>query len=204
MRGAVPFVVGLVVLGLASGCSKPQKLTPQEAAIATQTTEQMNEEAAAVPESHYSTYRWMTDEEMVHYRLGYDPTMDPGTRFEVEQAVDNDLAQKGFRRGQPADFVIAFSDVYLDRNRSAPGFPFEGAAIGALEGVNESQIVAFDDMEIYRSPEETFTIVFLDTKTRRLLWRARGKEVLSGGKQSDTKVETAVFRALDDMPVPLP
>ena len=131
--------------------SKPAKVTQQEAAIAAETTEQVNASAAAVARSRYRTYRWMTDEEMVRYRLGYDPTMDAGTRYAVEQAVDDDLADKGFRHGEPADFVVAFSDVYIDRNRSAPGSAFEGPGIEATEGVSGSQMEAYNDMEIYRT-----------------------------------------------------
>ena len=192
-----------MVAGVAAGCDKPQKLTAEEAAIAQQTTQQMNAEANAVATSHYRTYRWMTAEEMVASRLGYDPSMDPGTRYEVEQAIDDDLANKGFQSGTPADFVVAFSDAYLDRNRSAPMWAFEGPTIEATEGPDGSQVVGFDNGEMYRTPEETFTILFLDAKTRRLIWRGKGVEKLNGPKQSDEAIETAVYHALDDMPVPL-
>ena len=203
MRASV--VVCGLLLGLVAGCQKPAKVTQQEAAIVEQTTEQMSASAAAVAGSRYRSYRWMTDEEMVRYRLGWDPTMSAGTRDAVEQAVDDDLADKGFRRGEPADFVVAFSDVYIDRNRSAPGSAFEGPGIEATEGVSGSQMEAYNDMEIYRTPEELFTIVFLDTRTRRLLWRGRGREHFASmaGTQGDEAIETAVYHALDDMPVPL-
>jgi hypothetical protein len=200
-----PVVACILLLGIVPGCQKPTKLTQQEAVIAEQTTEQMGASAAAVAASRYRTYRWMTDEEMVRYRLGYDPTMDAGTRYAVEQAVDDDLADKGFQRGEPADFVVAFSDVYIDRNRSAPGWAFEGPGMEATEGVSGSQMQAYDDMEIYRTPEEAFTIVFLDARTRRLLWRGKGREHFGSesGQQSDAAIEAAVYKALDDMPVPL-
>ena len=205
MRVLKRCVACVLLLGIIPGCQKPVKLTQQEAMIATETTEQTNASAAAVAQSRYRTYRWMTDEEMVRYRLGYDPTMDAGTRYAVEQAVDDDLADKGFQRNEPADFVVAFSDVYIDRNRSAPGGAFEGPGIEATEGVSGSQMQAYDDMEIYRTPEEAFTIVFLDARTRRLLWRGRGREHFASmaGTQSDEAIETAVYHALDDMPVPL-
>jgi hypothetical protein len=205
MRTLKLSVAGVLLLGIVAGCHKPAKVTHQEAAIAAQTTEQMNASAAAVARSRHRTYRWMTDEEMVRYRLGYDPTMDAGTRYAVEQAVDDDLADKGFQRGEPADFVVAFSDVYIDRNRSDPGWPFEGPAIEATEGVSSSQMEAYNDMEVYRTPEEAFTIVFLDARTRRLLWRGTGREHFRTveGRQSDEAIATAVYHALDDMPVPL-
>jgi hypothetical protein len=202
MRASV-VVCGLLLCAVA-GCQKPAKVTQQEAAIAEQTTEQMSA-SAAVAGSRYRSYRWMTDEEMVRYRLGWDPTMSAGTRDAVEQAVDDDLADKGFRRGEPADFVVAFSDVYIDRNRSAPGWTFEGPAIEATGGVGGSAVEAYDDMEVYRTPEEAFSIVFLDARTRRLLWRGTGREhfAYESGRQSDAAIETAVYHALDDMPVPL-
>jgi hypothetical protein len=205
MRALRPVVACGLVLGMVAGCQKPAKVTQQEAAIAEQATEQTSASAAAVAESRYRSYRWMTDEEMVRYRLGYDPTMSFGTRDAVEQAVDDDLADKGFRRSEPADFVVAFSDVYIDRNRSAPGWAFEGPAIEATGGVGGSQVEAYDDMEIYRTPEEAFTIVFLDARTRRLLWRGTGREHFGSesGEQSDAAIEAAVYHALADMPLPL-
>jgi Domain of unknown function (DUF4136) len=205
MRALKPFVAGVLLLGVVAGCQKPAKVTQQEAAIAADTTEQMNASAAAVARSRYRTYRWMTDEEMVRTRLGYDPTMDAGTRYAVEQAVDDDLADKGFQQGEPADFVVAFSDVYIDRNRSDPGWPFEGPGIDAIEGVSGSQMEAYNDMEVYRTPEEAFTILFLDARTRRLLWRGTGREHFRTveGRQSDQAIATAVYHALDAMPVPL-
>src|SRR5512132_1875552 len=202
MRASV--VVCGLLLGLVAGCQKPAKVTQQEAAIVEQTTEQMSASAAAVAGSRYRSYRWMTDEEMVRYRLGWDPTMSAGTRDAVEQAVDDDLADKGFQRGEPADFVVAFSDVYIDRNRSAPGWAFAGPEIEATGGAGSSQVEAYDDMEVYRSPEEGFTIIFLDARTRRLLWRGSSREHLGGsgsGQQSDESIEIAVYHALDDMPV---
>ena len=167
MYALKPLLACVLLLMIVAGCQKPPEVTQQEAAIAAESTEQTSASAAAVARSRYRTYRWMTDEEMVRYRLGYDPTMDAGTRYAVEQAVDDDLADKGFQRGEPADFVVAFSDVYIDRNRSAPGGAFEGPGIEATEGVSGSQMQAYDDMEIYRTPEEAFTIVFLDANDKR-------------------------------------
>lgn len=202
MKGVL---AGVAAVALLAGCQKPEKLTQQDVAIANQTTAAVYAENAAVVSSPHRNYRWLTAEEMVQYRLGYDPTMSFSTRDEVEQAVDDDLAQKGYQQAQPADFLVAFSDAYIDRNRSDPG-PLGvegfGVSVGSSEGVTESQTVAYDDMELYRKPEETFRIVFLDAKTRHLLWLAIGKEVL-GNDQSAEKIEGAVFRALDGMPEPL-
>lgn len=205
MRWGNGVLAGCIAVALLAGCQKPEKLTQQDVAIANETTAGVYAENAAVVASPQRNYRWLTAEEMVQYRLGYDPTMSSSTRYEVEQAVNDDLAQKGYQQAQPADFLVAFSDAYIDRNRSDPG-PLGvegfGVSVGSAEGVTESQTVAYDDMESYRKPEETFRIVFLDAKTRRLLWRATGKEVLSN-EQSAEKIEGAVFRALDDMPEPL-
>lgn len=204
MRYSGVLATGVVVLGLLGGCSKPQKLTPEEAALATQATAQvMGSSSGAIEGSRYRVYRWMTSQEMVDRRLGYDPSMAESTRLEIEQAVDDDLADKGFREGDPADFLLAFSDTYLNRNRSAPGGAFEGPGVEVTEGVSGSQVVAYNDMEVYRSPEETFAIVFLDAQTGRLLYRAVGKEILSGAQSAD-KIEATIYRALDGMPVPLP
>ncbi|MBK8209964.1 MAG: DUF4136 domain-containing protein [Rhodospirillales bacterium] len=205
MRASANVMVGLLLLGVLAGCQKTPKVSPQEQAIAAQTAQQMNIEPAAVAQSRYRKYRWMTDEEMVQRRLGYDPTMSGGTRFEVEQAIDDDLADKGFQKAEPADFIVAFNDVYIDRSRSAPGGAFMGTEVEATGGVGGSQMEAYDDMEVYRTPEEGFTIMFFDASTRRLLWRGTGREHFASmsGTQSDDAIETAIYHALDDMPVPL-
>ena len=205
MRTLKPYVVCVLLLATLAGCQKPAKLTKQEAAIAEETTEQMSASAAAVARSRYHTYRWLTDEEMVRYRLGYDPSMSAGTRYAVEQAVDDNLSDKGFQQSEPADFVVAFSDVYIDRSRSAPGGAFEGPAMEVTEGVSGSQMEAYNDMEVYRTPEEGFTIIFLDAGTRRLLWRGTGREHFASmaGTQSEQAIETAVYHALEDIPLPL-
>jgi Domain of unknown function (DUF4136) len=168
-----------LLLGLA-GCSSSAKLTPQQAAAATQMTTEMNAAAAAVANSRYRTYRWLSPEEMETHRLGYDPTLDPGTRYEVEQTVDDELVKMGYRQGDPADFTVAFSDIYLDPEPMTP--------LG---------------IQIYRNPEERFTIAFFDARTGHVLWRGWGKEVLNGIRQSGEELVLAVNHALEDMPVPL-
>lgn len=206
MDAPKPFAACLVLMAMIAGCHGSPKVTPQEAAIAAQTTRQMNASpAAAVAGSRYRTYRWLTAEEMVRYRLGYDPTMADNTRYAVEHAVDDNLADKGFQRGEPADFVAAFSNAYIDRNRAAAGGPFGGEAIEATAGSGGSQVEAYSGMEIYRTPEEAFTIVFLDAQTRQLLWRGTGTEHFASesGQQSGPAITAAVYRALEDMPVPL-
>ena len=206
MRAAKLFIVGLLLLpGVVAGCQKPQKVTPQELTIADQTTAAMNDTAAAVAQSRYQRYRWMTEQEMVRSRLGYDPTMSSGTRFAVEQAIDDDLADNGYRKAEPADFVVAFNDVYIDRNRSSPGDMFLGPAMEGTGGTGGSTMEAYEDMEVYRTPEEGFTILFYDAKSHRLLWRGTGREHFASmaETQSDPAIETAVYHALDPMPVPL-
>ncbi len=204
MRAAKLLAVAVLLFG-AVACQKSQKVSPQEMVIVNQTTAQMNAEDAAVAHSRYSTYRWMTAEEMVNSRLGYDPTMSEDTRYTIEQAVDDDLADKGFQKGQPADFVVAFSDIYIDRSRSSPGDPFLGTELEATGGTGQSTIEAYNDMEVYRTPEEGFRIMFFDAKTHRLLWRGWGREHFASmdAKQNDEAIETAVYHALDPMPVPL-
>ena len=205
MRAVCGLLAGALAVTVLAGCQKSPKLTQQDAAIANQTTAEVYAEQAPVVTSTHRNYRWLTSEEMVQYRLGYDPTTASSTRYEVEQAVNDDLAQKGYQQGRPADFLVAFSDAYIDRNRSDPG-PLGvegfGISVGSAEGVTESQSEAYDDMESFRKPEETFRIVFLDAKTRRVLWRGIGKDVIDSA-QTPEKIEGAVYRALDQMPDPL-
>lgn len=204
MRAGKLLAVAVLLVGVAA-CQKSHKVSPQEMAIVDQTTAQMNEADAAVAHSRYHTYRWMTDEEMADSRFGYDPTMSENTRYAIEQAVDDDLAERGFQKGQPADFVVAFSDVYIDRNRSSPGDPFLGSELEATGGTGQSTMEAYSDMEIYRTPEEGFRIMFFDAKTHRMLWRGSGREHFASmaETQNNEAIEVAVYHALDPMPVPL-
>jgi hypothetical protein len=169
------------LLGLLAGCSSPAKLTPQEAAAATEITNEMNTPSAAIGSSRYRTYRWLTPEEMTVHQLGYDLSMDPQTRQEVEEAVNDQLARFGYQQADPADFTVAFTDVYLDQN------PMLGNT----------------DIEIIKYPEEKFTVAFFDAQTGSMLWRGWGKEVLRGDHQTDEQVVLAVSHALENMPVPL-
>jgi hypothetical protein len=140
----------------------------------------MNAPNAAIASSPYRTYRWLTPEEMTAHRLGYDPAMDPELRREVEESIDDELANKGYQEGDPADFTVAFTEMYLDPDRTIPS----------------------TDVEIARNPEEKFTIAFFDAQTGHVLWRGWGSEALSGSQQSNKRVALAVSQALEDMPVP--
>jgi hypothetical protein len=170
-----------ILLGLLAGCTPPEKLTAQDAAIATQTINEMNTTAALVAKSRYRVYRWLTAEEMTVHRLGYDPGLDSKTREEVTQAVEDELANMGYQEGDPADFTVAFSDVYLDQDR----------------------MLGNTGIEILKYPEEKFTVAFFDAQTGKILWHGRGKESLTGSQHDDKLVTLAVSHALEGMPVPL-
>jgi hypothetical protein len=170
-----------ILLILQTGCSSPAKVTSQDAAIATQTINETSSTATAIGKSKYRTYRWLTPEEMTAHQLGYDPGLDLKTREQVTEAVDDELANMGYQQGDPADFTVAFSDVYLDKEK----------ALGNT------------GIDIVKGPEEKFTIAFFDTQTGKLLWRGWGKEKLSGGQADDKRIALAVSHALEDMPVPL-
>jgi hypothetical protein len=164
-----------------TGCSPHAKLTPAEAAAATEITNEMNTPSAAIGSSRYRTYRWLTPEEMTVHRLGYDLSMNPQTRQEVEQAVNDQLARLGYRQAAAADFTVAFTDVYIDKG----GMPWDTR------------------VEIAKYPEEKFTVAFFDAATGEVLWRGWGKEDLRGGQSDDNQVTLAVSHALQEMPVPL-
>ena len=55
-------------------------------------------------------------------------------------------------------------------------FGLPGDAAMGMEGVAASQGLAWQDMQLYRTPEEGFTILFFDAKTGLPLWRGRGRE----------------------------
>ena len=166
---------------LQTGCSPSAKVTAQDAAIATKTMNETTSTATAIAKSHYRTYRWLTPEEMTAYQLGYDPGLDSATRQDITRAVEDELANMGYQQGDPADFTVAFSDVYLDKEK----------ALGNT------------GIAIVKGPEEKFTVAFFDAHTGKLLWRGWGKEKLSGDQPDDKRIALAVSHALADMPVPL-
>lgn len=81
------------------------------------------------------------------------PGPDSATRGAVTQTVEDALANMGYQQSDPADFRLAFSDVYLDRNKP----------------------LANTGIEIVKQPEEKFTIAFFDAQTGKLLWRGWGR-----------------------------
>jgi len=199
----LPLALLAAMLALAGGCEKPQKLTPEQAAAAQQATAEANAMSSAAVGSRYQVYRWMTPAEMVKSRLGYDPSQNQGVRIEVQDAVNGLLQQYGYRQGSPADFVIAFTDSYLDRNRMDPGSIYGMDPNAPDPDLGSVQTEAYSDLEVYRYPEEQFGLLFFDARTRKLLWRGWGKEELYGDQQTDEEIDEAVLRALNDMPVPL-
>ena len=174
------FLAVALFFGLLNGCSQQAKLTPEEAAAATEITNEMNTPSAAIGSSRYRTY-WLTPEEMTVHRLGYDLSMNPQTRQEVEQAVNDQLARLGYRQAAAADFTVAFTDLYIDKG----GMPWDTR------------------VEIAKYPEEKFTVAFFDAATGELLWRGWGKENLRRDQYDDKQITLAVSHALKEMPVPL-
>ena len=223
MHRSMLVVASLVTAGLVAACEHPSpKLTQQEVAIANATTSTMEAPDPAVAQSRYRTYRWMSPEEMLRYKVPYDPTMADGTRYAIQQAVDTNLASKGFQKGQPADFVVALSDVYLDNSRQAAGFGVMGEEFTLTADSQGVQSGAYQDQEQVRPASERLTFLFLDARTHRVLWAGRGNDVLvgvqqvnpndtadeyltpPGPQQSGANIDAAVYQALAIMPVPLP
>lgn len=197
----------IVLGGILAACSKPPKVTPQEMAALQSTDQQINVSPGAVEHSPYHNYRWLTPQEMIRNRIGYDPSLSEATRWEIRQAVNDFLQQQGFQQQSPVDFVVAFTNSYRDRNREDPdaGFGFGGEDVGVSAGddVSRSGVTVVDDMELYRTPEERYLILFIDAHTGKLLWRAPGKDVFQSQTQP-SDIEAAIYRTLEPMPIPLP
>lgn len=223
MRRSLFVVACIAVAGVMAGCGGPSPIvTQQEVAIANATTAAMEVPDPAVASSYYRTYGWMTPEQMLRIKLPYDPTMTDGTRYAIQQAVDTNLAGKGFQLGEPVEFVIALSDVYLDNNRQAPGFGVLGEEFTLTGDSQGVQSGAYQDQEQYRPASDRLTFVFLDAKTYRVLWTGRGDDVLqgleqsnprdtgdyylggTGNQQSGANIDAAVYQVLAPLPVPLP
>ncbi len=222
MRPNLVLIAALVASGSLAACTKTAPVTPQEVAIANATTTAMEVPDAAVAQSRYQTYQWMAPEEMLRLKIPFDPTMADGTRYTIQQAVDTNLAGKGFEQGPPADFVIALSDVYLDNNRQAAGFGVMGEEFTFSVDSQGEQSGAYQDQEQIRPAGDRLTFLFLDARTHRVLWAGRGNDVLvgvqqvnpndtadeyltpPGPQQSGANIDAAVYQALATMPVPLP
>lgn len=200
-----------VALVVVAGCSKPQKLTMQQGEYATEATQQAMAPQAPQAIGRYRTYRWLTSEEMVDRRLGWDPTLSGGTRYAIEQAVDYELSERGYQEGKPADFVVAYNDTYIDRSREDPAgpfvdaYPFAPTDTTAVAGGVPQGVSMYSGGELYRTPEEAFVIAIYDAKTGKLLWRGAGKEHFRtmSATQSDEGIESAINHAFVTLPTPL-
>jgi hypothetical protein len=188
MRRSVRILALLLVVGAAAGCGgNPPIVTQQEVAIANATTETMEAPDPAVATSYYRVYGWMSPEEMERLKVPYDPTMDDGTRYAIQQAVDDNLTGKGFQQSQPADFVIALSDAYLDNSRQAPGFGVLGEEFTLTSDSAGVQSGAYMNQEEYAPSSERLTFVFVDARTHRVIWTGRGDDVLKGLAMSNPR-----------------
>lgn len=225
MRRSMLRVAGaaVAIAGMASGCGPKPVVTQQEVNIANATTAAMEAPDPAVATSYYRVFGWMSPEEMLRLKVPYDPTMADGTRYAIQQAVNSTLSGQGFQLGQPADFVIALSDAYLDNNRQAAGFGVLGEEFTLTADSQGTQSGTYMDQEQYKPASERLTFLFVDAKTHRVIWTGRGDDILKGldtsaprdtgdyylgpanaPQQSGANIDAAVNQALASMPVPLP
>lgn len=188
MRGSLRIMALLMMVGVAAGCSdNPPIVTQQEVAIANATTAAMAAPDPAVATSYYRVFGWMSPEEMERLKVPYDPTMEDGTRYAIQQAVNDNLTGQGFQLGQPPNFVIALSDAYLDNSRQAPGFGVLGEEFTLTSDSAGVQSGAYMDQESYKPASERLTFIFADAKTHRVIWIGRGDDVLKGLAMSNPR-----------------
>lgn len=181
-------VVALLAAGLVAGCGGPEPIvTQQEVNIANATTAAMEAPDAAVATSYYRVFGWMSPEEMMRLKVPYDPTMTDGTRYAIQQAVNNNLTGQGFQLGQPPEFVIALSDAYLDNSRQAAGFGVLGEEFTLTSDSEGVQSGSYMDQEEYKPASERLTFLFVDAKTHRVIWTGRGDDILKGLETSNPR-----------------
>ena len=113
----------------------------------------------------------------------------------IRDAIDARLAEQGFTRGEPADFVVAFTvgtRTGIDAADRSPMGTLAPPGYGLRPGGDRD---AFDGVGVTDRPftEGTLAIDVFDAETGRLVWSGQGvKEVTS------RDAEPAALRAIVD------
>jgi hypothetical protein len=150
-------------------------------------TAQHDRDARAAFES-YATYAWITERPMIEPQLGalgQSALMSPFLDRDVREAVERNLAAKGYRQVRDlrqADLVVAFGVAERDRIQSQPASGRLGFRLNATE--------------LRSYTEGALVITFFDPTTRRPIWYGWATGKLPSQRASSRRNEL-VSRAAD-------
>src|ERR1041384_3342352 len=146
--------------------------------------------------SKYRTYSWTQEPS--------DQQPAPSIQQAVQQAVDAGLRAKGYTlSGSPAFLVrarfAAKEQIAVHHHTDWGGagtWPQSRQTVGAGLWPGTPHMLT----DVDRFTEATVLLEFLDSETRRLLWRGEGEIVFGTAAENTRNVEEAVTRLLKQFP----
>ena len=129
------------------------------------------------------TYGWMGTQQ---------PLPDEANHIRITEAIEKGLEQKGFQKGafEEADVLLLYR-----------------AGVEEKVGAQSYQTVSTYDptsvktmMDFHRQKSGTLTLEMFDGKTRQIIWRAEGSEVLPRPDKMEKAIAKAVHSLLRHYP----
>jgi len=157
----------------------------------------VNVTTSADPQTNFAKYRT--------YALSQDPVsgsrrLPPPSFAALQSSLDSGLAAKGIRKSSKPSFVIAYhvaarnrTEVFMIPNWNyyagyGPGF------YGTWSGFVPTQPM------VSRFTEGTLILDFVDTTTRRLIWRGTAVGNVGSQKDNEKSIAKSVKKMLEHFP----
>jgi hypothetical protein len=140
-----------------------------------------SDRAAESAFDRYASYAWLTDQPMIRPQVGAvgrSALMSPFLDRDVREAVERNLAAKGYRKARDpreADLVVAFSVGERDRLETQPASGRIGFRLGAT------------DVRSYT--EGALAVYFFDRATRQAVWYGWATGKLPGQRATSRRNE---------------
>ena len=151
----------------------------------------------ANPQTNFAKYRT--------YALSRSPvsgsrTLSPSSFATLQSSLDSGLAAKGIRKSSKPSFVIVYHVAARNRTEvfMIPNWDFYGGYgygyYGYWSGYVPSQPM------ISQFTEGTLVLDFVDTATKRLIWRGTAVGILGSQKENQESIAEAVRKMLENFP----
>jgi hypothetical protein len=122
--------------------------------------------------------------------------MNPLVFERIEQGIDRELAAKGYKKGEPADFAVTFS---VGSRESIETYDYGPYATYYTRG----GFVAYSSMgpaTVRQITEGILVIDIFDTTTKRPVWHGMATKRLSSNAPDPAIVDGAVKAIIDELP----
>jgi hypothetical protein len=152
----------------------------------------------------YKTYAWLQNEPVA--AAAYDKGFSGDLDKEIRQAVEEELAAKGFEKvTQNPDVLVAYDvsvSVPLEKDKPenfAEGFGYSYAYMsGYRYAYANAGLPGYRSVDLFK--EGTLLLDFVDPETNTLVWRGWAEGAVSNFKAGYNKVHSLVEEVLQKLP----